>query len=260
LLAAIRSLSVSDAVSPDDQMFATGFDRHYFYVGRSSILTIGNILSARLNYPGGDGAIRTILDFGCGHGRVTRWLRAAFPDADICVTDYLPSGVDWCVRKFGCRGVGRAVTAGAYDLIWLGSVFTHLASEVVAPLLRELMTGLRPNGVLAFTSQGRFSVAVMEGYDWQRDEHRYFHYNLSRADFETVVSGYRARGYGYVNYPGQRNYGVSIVQPRWYADRLYSNDCMQIFLQERAFDNHQDVQAFIRASLTDRNRGPLWHS
>ncbi len=241
-------------------MFATGFDRHYFYVGRSSILTMNNILNARLNYPDGDGPIRAVLDFGCGHGRVTRWLRAAFPDADVCVTDYLPSCVEWCVRQFGCREVGREVTPEAYDLIWLGSVFTHLASEIVEPLLRELVAGLTPNGVLAFTSRGRFSVAFMEGYDWERDEHRYFHYNLSRTHSETVVAGYHARGYGYVDYPGQRNYGVSIVQPRWYAERLCSNNCMQVFLQERAFDNHQDVQALIRASLTDRDRAPLWQS
>jgi SAM-dependent methyltransferase len=259
LLATIRSLTVSDAIAPDDQMFTPTFGQHYFYVGRSNILAISNILNARLNYSGGDEPIKTILDFGCGHGRVTRWLRAAFPDAVISVTDHLPSGVEWCVQQFDCRAVQREVTAGAYDLIWLGSVFTHLPSEIAERLLHELVAGLRPNGVLAFTSQGRYSVAMSEGYDWERDEQQYFHYNLDRARYEAVVSGYLETGYGYIDYPGQQQYGVCIARPNWYAQRvLSSNDLMQIFFQERASDNHQDVQAFMLASLTDRTPAPLW--
>jgi trans-aconitate methyltransferase len=35
----------------------------------------------------------SVLDFGCAHGRVTRWLRAAWPNADLHVADVVPEWV-----------------------------------------------------------------------------------------------------------------------------------------------------------------------
>lgn len=46
-----------------------------------------------------------ILDFGCGHGRVMRWLRAAYPNARITGTDVDKGGVDFCAATFGSHTV-----------------------------------------------------------------------------------------------------------------------------------------------------------
>jgi SAM-dependent methyltransferase len=240
-------------------MFLPGNERHYFHVGRSGLFAVVNVLNIRGAYRGGDEEIGTILDFGCGHGRVARWLRVAFPNAVIDVTDYNPSAVNWCVDRFACRQAPAAIAAGFYDLIWAGSVFTHHPAAAAASLLVDLLGALRPNGVLVFTTHGRFSVERMVDFDWENDRRSWLHYNLSQKQFASLVTQYRASGYAYIDYETQNNYGISIVNPSWYSRQMNeSNKYLQISLQEKGFDNHQDVIAFMRADLLDPGYGPLW--
>ena len=46
-----------------------------------------------------------MLDFACGHGRVMRTLKAAFPDALLTACDIDRDGVDFCARTFGAAPV-----------------------------------------------------------------------------------------------------------------------------------------------------------
>lgn len=68
----IERLVISDEISLDESV--PGAREHYFMVGRSALrcvevamFTVGKTRAAR------------ILDLSCGHRRVMRWLRAAFP-------------------------------------------------------------------------------------------------------------------------------------------------------------------------------------
>jgi SAM-dependent methyltransferase len=261
LLEQVRQVKASDAVSPDDWMMQPGALglQHYLYSGRLSLLTVLNVMSIRSCYRGGDAPLRDICDFGCGHGRVARWLKAAFPNAQIHVTDVHRPAMEFCIEKFGCREVAGEIPASRFDLVWLGSVFTHLSAQVVEPLLEQLLASLRPNGVIVFTSQGRFSVERMKDYDWEKDGHATMHYNLDRARFESVVTQYHETGYGYVAYAPQSDQGVCIAKPTWYSERvLKSNDFIQILFQEKGMSHHQDVSAFMRAPVLDSSTGPLW--
>ena len=47
----------------------------------------------------------SVLDLPCGHGRVLRALKAAFPGANFTACDLDQHGVDFCVRRFGAAGV-----------------------------------------------------------------------------------------------------------------------------------------------------------
>lgn len=259
ILERIRSFDVLNDISSGDTMFDPSARRHYRYVGRSDLLTLLNVVDIRASYPGGDGPIERIFDFGCGHGRVTRWLRVAFPEAAISVTDFDQAGVDWCVAKFKGADTKGEIPEDSFDLVWLGSVFTHLRAEIAEPLLKRLLGSLRANGVLVFSTQGRFAAERMKTFDWENDQRHWMHYNLDRERFDEVVRGYVETGYGYVDYPGQTDYGVCIAKPSWYAERaLASNDFIQILMQEKGADNHQDVLAFMRADLLDMGKGPLW--
>jgi SAM-dependent methyltransferase len=255
----ITGLKISEVIAPDDRMYNNEAREHYFYVGRSDLFVILNSLSVRASYFAGDTAISRILDFGCGHGRVTRWLRSAFPNADISVTDIDANGANFCCEKFACKETSGRLAANTYDLVWLGSVFTHLPERPVERLMGELCNSLAENGVLIFTSQGRYSIERMRGFNWSTDGRAWMHYNIERQLFEDLVRQYHAKGYGYVDYPNQVGYGVSIAKPSWYSDRILSSAAMiQILLQEKGADNHQDVSAFMRAELTDPRKGPLW--
>jgi trans-aconitate methyltransferase len=101
-----------------------------------NILTILNATNARASYPGGEAPVKKIVDFGCGHGRVTRWIVAAFPAAEVWVTDYDQTGVKWCVEALGCQDAGSKIEAEQFNLVWLGSVFTHLPTAIVEPFLK----------------------------------------------------------------------------------------------------------------------------
>jgi SAM-dependent methyltransferase len=236
----LNNLQICEAISPADMMHVEGWKSHYFSVGRSALRAILAGSFARVQYPGADTPIDTILDFGCGHGRVARFLRAGFPEARIDVTDYDPGAVAWCVEHFGCKGITEPAP-DSYDLIWLGSVFTHLPGSVADTLLAQVSQALKPNGIILFSIQGRYVRTVQRGRPG---------YGLSADIIGQICDEAEASGYGYADYPGQTNYGVSIADPAWFQRRMLADgSCMQIIQQERALDNHQDVLGFIRRGV-----------
>ena len=195
----IFNISVSQEIAPLDRMIGADIVQsspHYFFVGRSNLYTIYNILNIRRGYSKDVPALETILDYGCGYGRVTRWLCAAFPDARISVTDLNMQAAEWCAKQFQCVRIDLAPPVAAFDLIWVGSVFTHLKAEVAEALLERLLAALKPNGVLAITTHGRPAIMRMEDFDWENDARDWMHFRLGRERFEQVAAGYRDCGYG----------------------------------------------------------------
>src|ERR1700730_2021253 len=86
-------------IAPDDEMYNTGPD-WYFSVGESGLSCILQALACA-HTP----VVTSILDLPCGHGRVARYLRAAFPVASLTFSDINRSCVDFCAREFDGRGV-----------------------------------------------------------------------------------------------------------------------------------------------------------
>jgi SAM-dependent methyltransferase len=254
----IRGLRPNLAVSDGDKMYDAAAARHYEFVGRSDLSVVLNALNLRATYPGGDAAISDVFDFGCGHGRATRWFRAAFPEAAIWVTDLDQAGVDWCVKQFGCKDTRGDIPADRFDVVWLGSVFTHLPRQIAEGLIDNLLTSLKPNGLLIFTTQGRSAVRIMEA-SLASDVPGWMRYHLERDSAEDLIRQYNEEGYGFVNFPRRTDYGVCVAKSHWYSDRILKHDrYIQILMQEKGSDNHQDVLAFMRADLNDLRKGPLY--
>src|SRR5262245_60754125 len=93
----LKEEDVCRTISPNDDMLA-GDQDNYFRVGRSALDCISLSLQAA-GKPASD--VRYILDLPCGHGRVLRYLRAAFPGAEITACDLLRDGVDFCAATLG---------------------------------------------------------------------------------------------------------------------------------------------------------------
>ncbi len=249
LLQSIRALDVSRDIAPNDLMYLPDYPDHYFNVGRSAIRVILAALLARFEHHGGDAEIADVLDFGCGHGRVARYLRAAFPAAGLAVCDYDPTGVAWCVEHFGCQAIAEPAPE-SFDIVWLGSVFTHLPAAISDHVLTVVAGALRPNGILVFTSQGRYARMRHEAEPEMKP------YGIGADLMDRIVGGLDSDGYGFAEYPGQRDYGVTMIHPAWFQQRMLSSpNFVQILFQEKGWDNHQDVYGYVRADVLDARKG-----
>jgi SAM-dependent methyltransferase len=105
-------------------------------------------------------SFRSILDFGCGCGRVIRcW--PPLTKAALHGSDYNPELVDWCRRNLLFAKFQRNTLAPRLDyadhqfeFAYALSVFTHTPENLQLPWIDELRRILRPGGYLLITTQG----------------------------------------------------------------------------------------------------------
>jgi SAM-dependent methyltransferase len=105
-------------------------------------------------------AVQSLLDFGCGCGRVLRqW--ASLQAADVHGTDYNPDLIGWCREnlRFATFGVNGLAPPLGYDherfeLVIAISVFTHLTADLERRWIAELHRVLQPGGRLLLSTRG----------------------------------------------------------------------------------------------------------
>lgn len=104
-------------------------------------------------------SFESVLDFGCGCGRVLRqWIDANGPI--FYGTDYNPKLVKWAqdnlpfdVRKNDLEPP-LSYADESFDLCYAISVFTHLPENMQEPWLKELHRVMKQNGILLVTLSG----------------------------------------------------------------------------------------------------------
>lgn len=117
----------------------------------------------------------SILDWGCGHGRVTRHFIDRWPSAKIFGADIDAENIAWC-EKHLARGTFHAVPllpptkmeAGSLDAVFGISVMTHLTKSAQHAWLMELRRLLKPGG-LALLTFGANGAAAYGSY-WRKPE------------------------------------------------------------------------------------------
>jgi trans-aconitate methyltransferase len=195
-------VAIDRTVSPRDHMYNTGPD-WYYSVGQDGIRVILRALAMSDVKD-----VRRILDLPCGHGRVGRHLRAAFPGADIAFADIDTDGADFCAEQFGGTAIhsrpdlSQAPIGDSYDLIWIGSLFTHVDEQRAEAWLRHLCRCLAPRGILVATVHGNWSKEVQAKYGAM----------IGPEAWQHIVEGYEATGWGYARYDGPDDYGVSLCR------------------------------------------------
>lgn len=102
----------------------------------------------------------SVLDFGCGCGRVLRHLRR-FDRVRIHGTDSNPAAIAWCDQHldFAEFGTNRLEPPTRYrdrsfDLVYAFSVFTHLTEALQSAWMREMQRIIKPGGWLIITLHG----------------------------------------------------------------------------------------------------------
>src|SRR6185295_17359165 len=230
---------VSSRIYPGDGMYH-GDGTHYFKVGLSAIRCIDEALAGT---PSTD--VQTILDFPCGSGRVLRFLRQRFPAAEITACELEPGPVEFCARTFGALpafsslNLDEVVLPQSFVLIWCGSLVTHLNERGILSLLRLFHRQLRTGGLMIFTTHGDF----VPGRILRRD----FDYGLTAEQIDRIGAAYPETGYGFEDYPGEKDYGVSLTSPDWIRSRVAEvGGLREVYFKERGWDDHQDVFGFVR--------------
>ena len=232
----LKGEPVNEDISPQDEMIRQppqAVDRkEYFRLGRRAV----EVLRRAMRLVGADEP-KTILDLPSGHGRVMRNLEAAFPEASLTACDLDQGAVDFCAETFGATPVYATAHprdmsfAHAFDLIWSGSLLTHLEAERFIAFLDLFYSHLNPGGILAFTTNGRRAYELMrhilpEGdpsktagsaleTHWAQGYFQHFPEPLAG-----VARSYEREGFGYLGYWFMDDFGASLSSPAWVCKQL----------------------------------------
>ncbi len=179
----------------------------YLEDGRQTASEVMALFSAHMNFEEGG---KTLLDWGCGPGRVVRHLPLLAGTAHrITGCDYNQVYIDWCAKNI--REVlffknelqpPLSLQQGSVDGVYGLSIFTHLAGESHTAWAAELFRILKPGGILILTVQG------------DKSRHKLLPYELEQySQGLLVVRGFKKEGH--------RLY--SAFQPPAFMQRLFSN-------------------------------------
>lgn len=102
--------------------------------------------------------VGSVLDFGCGCGRVIRRFVDLAPLIDLHGTDYDPRQIAWCRAHlpFAQFGVNRLApplpySQDSFGVVYAFSVFTHLSAELQVGWMNELRRVVKPGGYAVVT-------------------------------------------------------------------------------------------------------------
>ena len=229
--------AVAGAIHPDDDMKHPGDvdGTHYARVGRSAIEAIERALGAA----GRSFAdVGSCLDMPCGYGRVLRLLAQQIAPARITACDINRQAIRFCAQEFGVTPLRSTpsladMRLGRHDLIWCGSLVTHLDERRVGDLLGAFAQALEPGGIAIVTihaeppTTGEFASRQAE-IERALGERGHFHVPYEGALFE----------YGHA-WHTPAHISRAFAAASGGAVRLVDH-------QPRGWDAHQDVLAYRR--------------
>ncbi|PKO16009.1 hypothetical protein CVU37_11685 [candidate division BRC1 bacterium HGW-BRC1-1] len=216
--------------------------RHYIAVGAEAADWIETALkTTHRNWTD----VTALLDMGSGFGRVFRQLAKRMDPRRITACDIDPEAVRFLAQEFGARPLlstddfAHITFPAKYEVIWAGSLFTHLPAAQGRFLLDLLTAQLRPGGLLLFSTQG---LSCLD------------HLALYGPMFANLEGDYRRQiaegGSAYADYdPAHPGYGIAVYNADQFRRALTTPDPAHAPLRfishaTRGWDNHQDLWAF----------------
>jgi SAM-dependent methyltransferase len=186
------------------------------------------------------------LDFGCGYGRVLRFLLERVPPQRVYASDVIAEGVEFCRSEFGVAALRSrpelaSVRFGSFDFVYAVSVITHLDERNSVDFLRFLGDSLTAGGIALFTTHGEWSLAHPGHYGPEYE-----------ARAEELQDAVRERGIAYLRYEfAPDGYGMT-----WHSREfieatmaeLHGAKLQPLLFKPRGLDGHQDVFAYRRVA------------
>lgn len=209
-------------VPPEELWLGYGPDAAtYLSTGKRDVTRMAGILEENGHSLAGT---QRILEFGCAAGRMIRHLPAFAPNAQLWGVDISAEHIRWGVGNltplinFATTTVNPHLPFADefFDLIYCGSVFTHI-EDVQETWLLELGRILRPSGTLYITIHDEHTVSLFDGEyrntPLAKSAREQPIYTSNKNDFDMIVLW---RGPGSHVFYGSK-YFRSIVPPifRW---------------------------------------------
>jgi len=236
-------------ISPNDDMLHNNNITHYESVGRE--------LAEYVKKSATDLHQCYILELPCGHGRVTRWLKAYADEMHFNLHSYdvLPDAIDF-QRKYinPCSYLisppfteYNEIKDRMYDIAVMGSLITHLSEADSCKILSEISNKLKHDSKFIITTHGMRSYQKLKLSNI---------YQTSEEDREVLIKKFESDEFGFVTYKKDHSlearttdfigdsYGISIIPPIWIKRQLDSLGFECVESVEGGWDNHQDVFIF----------------
>jgi len=236
-----KSMNFIQTISENDAMYSGNRDI-YFLNGKSALKCIEMCLSSA----GKDiSDIKKILDLPCGYGRVLRFLKSAFPQSQITACDLIRDAVDFCAKtfdvnpKYSSRNITDLNLESKFDLIWVGSLFTHLDLSDWNSFMKFFIKHLNSGGIIIFTTAGRFVSMLIENGALEK---------IDEKEASNLLKNFKEYGFGHANYPNSKNnWGRTVVQLYWVLSFLVKFPELRLInYNERGWGGRQDVIACIK--------------
>lgn len=167
----------ADVVFPPDYYLYETYRLQYSDYWLDGRQTAEEIVSLWQTYGLAAGPV-TVVDWGCGPGRVLRHLPELLPQDSLVVgTDYNAAYVNWCRDNLPeVTVLHQSITpplplqSGSCDAVFGLSILTHLSEEQHKAWLAELQRILKPDGLIVLTTHGsscayKLTSAERESFD-----------------------------------------------------------------------------------------------
>lgn len=159
-----------------------------------------------------------VLDFGCGWGRMLRFLARDVDPGDLYGCDPVEGILDVCRTTRVPANLARSEFVperlpfdGPFDLAYAFSVFTHLSERAHERCLRALHGALRPGGVLVVT------VRPLEYLRFDANMHGL---GPARADEPRYLFAPHPADPSHPQYEGgEMTYGETVITPAYVRER-----------------------------------------
>jgi len=181
------------------------------------------------------GADHSLLDFGCGWGRIARCFIREIPPANIFGIDVTPEFVDFCKMAFHSHNFitndalpPTPIPDARFDFIVAYSVFSHLSEAACHAWMTEFARILTSGGLVAVTTRARDFFSACKGLKGRTTDG----YSAALAelfkDFDNACRRYDAGEFVHSNVPGVSGggrmnssfYGESFI-PEAYARTMF---------------------------------------
>ena len=197
---------------------------------------------------------KSILDLGCGAGRVLSYVSQRAPEADCVGCDVDPAAIEWLRRHR--RALKWKLTRAtpplpfddeAFDFVYSISVFSHLDEPQQDRWLAEVARVLRPTGVAVLTTHGPYAFEQFRSgtvrTSWVPAS------VFERAPIrsgEFVFEPYARSVWNRGELPGVDSaYGLAFHGHRYVRER-WSRELEVVGVRERAMSDWQDVVVLRR--------------